>query len=95
MDYPKTIPAFLEAARAYEPPVDISEAYYAAAFAGSPVEACIEIMRILIAVEALDEDGLNVLLGAAYLISLPKNQWQGMGGVAANILALRTPAVLP
>lgn len=89
MDYPQTIPAFLAAARAWQPPADISEAYYAGVFAGSPVSACTEALRLLKDRTDLDAGGLKVLLGAAYLIALPNNQWHGLGGVAAQVLAQR------
>jgi len=89
MTYPTTIPSFLVAARAWQPPQDISEHYYAAAFGGSPVSASTEALRLLKERNDLDSDGLKVLLGACHLIALPNNQWHGLGGVAAQTLATR------
>lgn len=88
MSYPNTIPTFLDAARALTPPADITAQYYNAVY-GGPVTAAVTVLNLLKDRDDLSQDALKVLLGAADLIRQPQNQWHGLAGEAATVLATR------
>lgn len=85
--YPNTITDFRAALLNYQPAAEFEPAIYSAQAASSPVVQCVETFNTLKGAANLDQPGLSLLLGAAYLIAA--GGWHGMAGEAATILATR------
>jgi hypothetical protein len=91
--YPTTIVTFRAAVLAYEPDAGIAEAFYAAQSAGSPVVQAVGVFDLLGPVADLDQDGLQLLLGAAHLIAA--GGWHGKAGEAVTMIAARVGELDP
>lgn len=88
--YATTISDFRAALLNYQPPAEFEPAIYSAQAAASPVVQCVETFGALKGAADLDQPGLSLLLGAAYLIAA--GGWHGKDaspGEAATILAAR------
>lgn len=94
MSFPRTVAAFRAALTAYQPAEDIAEHIYAAQAKASIVRQSADVFNALKAMPGLDQDGLRLLVGAAYIMA--NATWQhGLGTEPVEVLMARAAEIIP